>query len=198
MSGKTISSRAVLAAVVLAGCLLPTPPAPPRYFAPVLPPSSADGAPAAVDLGSVRAPLHLREQIAWRRSDVEYGFYEQRRWTELPSTYVERALSRELYGGGEPPMSAGRALPVLRVEVRAFEEVLAPAHEARVAIALELVDGSCVRLRRLVAASRPLDGDDPLAVVHGIGDALDEVAHASAGAVRAALVGRVRCQGGRP
>jgi ABC-type uncharacterized transport system auxiliary subunit len=188
-----MSSRWVVAVVLLAGCLLPTPPAPPRYFAPILPPSNADGAPAAVDLASVRAPLHLREQIAWRRSDVEYGFYEQRRWTELPSTYVERALSRELFGGGEPLLATGSNLPVLRVEVRAFEEVLAPAHEARVAIALELVDGGCVRLRRVVAASRPLDGDDPLAVVHGIGDALDDVAHAAGGAVRDALSGRMRC-----
>jgi ABC-type uncharacterized transport system auxiliary subunit len=188
-----MSSRWVVAVVLLAGCLLPTPPAPPRYFAPILPPSNADGAPAAVDLASVRAPLHLREQIAWRRSDVEYGFYEQRRWTELPSTYVERALSRELFGGGEPLLATGSNLPVLRVEVRAFEEVLAPAHEARVAIALELVDGGCVRLRRVVAASRPLDGDDPLAVVHGLGDALDDVAHAAGGAVRDALSGRMRC-----
>jgi ABC-type uncharacterized transport system auxiliary subunit len=188
-----MSSPWVAAMVVLAGCLLPTPPAPPRYFAPVLPPSNADGAPAPVDLASVRAPLHLREQIAWRRSDVEYGFYEQRRWTELPSTYVERALSRELFGGGEPPMTTGSTLPVLRVEVRAFEEVLAPAHEARVAIALELVDGGCVRLRRVVAASRPLDGDNPLVVVHGIGETLDDVAHAAGDAVRAALAGRMRC-----
>ena len=188
-----MSSRWVMAVVLLAGCLLPTPPATPRYFTPVLPPANADGAPAAVDLASVRAPIHLREQIAWRRSEVEYGFYEQRRWTELPSTYVERALSRELHGGGEPWMATGTTLPVLRVEVRAFEEVLAPAHEARVAIALELVHGGCVRLRRAFAASRPLDGDDPLAVVHGIGDALDEVAHAAGGAVRAALAGRMRC-----
>jgi ABC-type uncharacterized transport system auxiliary subunit len=192
------SKRWVVASIVLAGCLLPTPPPAPRYFAPVLPPSSADGVPAAVDLASVRAPLHLREQIAWRRSDVEYGFYEQRRWTELPSTYVERALSRELFGGGEPLMPTGSTLPVLRVEVRAFEEVLAPTHEARVAIALELVHGGCVRLRQVVAASRPLDGDDPLAVVHGIGDALDEVAHTAGGAVRTALAERTRCANTRP
>jgi len=186
-----------MAAVTLAGCLLPDPPPSPRYFAPVLPPSYAAGTPVAVDLAGVRAPLHLREEIAWQRSDVEYGFYEQRRWTELPSTYVERALVRELYGGGEPPLVNAAVMPVLRVEVRAFEEVLAPTHEARVAIAVELADGRCVRLRRVVAAARPLEDDDASAVVRGIGEALDEVVHETGTAVRAALARRVRCDAGR-
>ena len=180
-------------ALALAGCLLPTPPPPPRSFAPALPGServlAAPPVPAALRIGSVRGPLHLREPMTWRRSDVEYGFYEQRRWTELPATYVERALERELGGGSTVAADA----PVVTAEVRAFEEVLAPVHEARVAVAVELVDGRCVRLRRTFSASRPLTDDDPVAVARGIGEALDDVARAVGTAVREALAARDRC-----
>ena len=184
----------LLGMVVLAGCGLP---APARYFAPDVPAAQDARGPVRVRLGIVRSPIHLRESITWRRSEVEYGFYEQRRWTELPSTYVERALARELYGSEDAPVVVGKTVPVLTAEVRAFEEALAPAHEARVAIALEVVDGGCVRLRRTFAASRPLDGTDPLALAHGIGEALDDVVHTSGLAVRSALAAR-GCRAGRP
>jgi hypothetical protein len=90
-------------------------------------------------------------------TDVEYGFYEQRRWTELPSTYVERALSRELFGGGEPLLATGSNLPVLRVEVRAFEEVLAPAHPTSIAwhathAEVGFEEGEMIRARLVVGA----------------------------------------------
>lgn len=183
-----------LLVVGLAGCLLPAPPAPPRYFTadtgdPIDPAASR---PVAVRLAPVHGPLYLREQMTWRRSE-EFGFYEQRRWAELPSTYVERALARELFAAEREPPSGASAGPLVVAEVRAFEEVLAPAHEARVAIAVTVVDGSCVRLRRTFAASRPLSGDDPTATARGIGEALDEVAHAAAGAVRGAVERRDRC-----
>jgi len=181
------------ALLALAGCLLPTPPPPPRYFAPEAStserPLTAPPAPAALRVGPVRSPLHLREPMTWRRSDVEYGFYEQRRWTELPATYVERALEREL----GPGSSATPNGPVVVADVRAFEEVLAPGHEARVAVAIELVEGRCVRLRRTFSAARPLTGDDPAAVARGIGEALDEVARAVATAVGEALTPRAPC-----
>ncbi len=182
---------ALVSLVLLAGCLLPNPPPSPRYFAPVAPDGDAPRAPVAVRMGFVRSPLHLREAIAWRRSDAEYGFYEQRRWTELPATYVERALARELFAADEPVATAPDA-PLLSAELRAFEEVLKPVHEARVALAVEVNDAKCVRLRHTFVAARPLDGDDPAAVAHGIGEALDEVARATGVAVRSALATR-RC-----
>ena len=194
MSVRSLAGLACLA--TLAGCFLPAPPASPRYFAPDVPaaahPAATAPAPAAVRLGVVRSPLHLREQMTWRRSDVEYGFYDQRRWTELPSAYVERALVRELFAAGVPATPAADG-PVLTAEVRAFEEVLAPVHEARVAVAVELGDARCVRLRRTFAASRPLDGDDPTAVARGVGEALDEVVRAIGEAVRQALAHGDRC-----
>jgi ABC-type uncharacterized transport system auxiliary subunit len=184
----------VVALVVAAGCLFPTPPTSPRYFAPEAsrPEPTAPAAPVAVRLGIVRGPLYLREQMTWRRSDVEYGFYDQRRWTELPATYVERALARALVGIRQVP-GPGADVPVLSAEVRAFEEVLAPVHEARVAVAVELAVGRCVRLQRSFAAARSLSDDDPMAVARGIGEALDEVARAVRDAVGGALAAGVGC-----
>jgi ABC-type uncharacterized transport system auxiliary subunit len=178
--------------IALAGCLLPDPPAPPRWFAVPAPDAGASGSPVAVRLGVVRSPLHLREAMTWRRSEVEVGFYDQRRWTELPATYVERALTRELFGDGAPIPAAGD-VPVLTVELRAFEEVLAPTHEARVALAVELADARCIRLRRTFAASRPIEDGAPATVARAIGDALDEAVRATGAAVRDAVAARGRC-----
>jgi hypothetical protein len=184
--------RAILLVVLAcAGCLLPAPPDPPRFFSPDVPtvaraPVDPPAGPG-VRLSLVRAPLHLRELMTWRRSDVEYGFYEQRRWTELPSTYVERALDRELFAMQRVPVATGVDAPVVTTELLAFEEVLAPVHEARVAIAVTLSGPRCPAVRRAFTAARPLAGDDPVAVARGIGEALDEVAHAAAGMVRDAL-----------
>jgi ABC-type uncharacterized transport system auxiliary subunit len=142
-----------------------------------------------VRLGFIRSPLHLREAITWRRAD-ELGFYEQRRWAELPSTYVEHALARELYASDRPYPGIVDGSPLVSVELRAFEEVLAPAHEARVALSVQMADARCVRLRETFTATRPLAGDDPAALARGIGEALDEVARAVGTAVRRAAVER--------
>jgi ABC-type uncharacterized transport system auxiliary subunit len=183
----------VLAALLgLAGCFLPDPAPPPRYFTPGAPDAPRDRAAAAVRLGVVESPLHLREAMTWRRSEVEYGFYDQRRWTELPATYVERALARELFPAGTSIPTAPD-LPLVNVEVRAFEEVVEPIHEARVAVAVVLADGRCIRLRRTFDAARPLDGDEPAAVARGVGEALDEVVRSAGDAIRDALVRRGRC-----
>jgi ABC-type uncharacterized transport system auxiliary subunit len=190
VSGGRSIVAVVALAVGLAGCLFPDPPAPPRYFAPDTPTarSPVDASPpTGVRIGIVRSPLHLREMMTWRRSDVEYGFYEQRRWTELPSAYVERALERELFGVQRIPPGNGPDAPVVTAELIAFEEVVAPAREARVAIAVTLAGPRCARVRRTFAAARPLEGDDPVAVARGIGEALDEVVAAAGRTVRDAL-----------
>jgi len=182
----------LLGVIVLAGCsILPAPPAPPRYFAPDVPVSPDAPEPVRVRLGVVRSPIYLRESITWRRSEVEYGFYDQRRWTELPSTYVERALSRELFPAGGP-VAVTSDVPVLTADVRAFDEILTPVHEARVAIAVMVADSRCVWLRRTFEATRPLANEDPDALARAVGEALDEVAHATGVAVRKSLATR-RC-----
>jgi ABC-type uncharacterized transport system auxiliary subunit len=183
----------VLVCLGIVGCFLPAPPPPPRYFTPSAAPADPDHRPIAVRLALVRSPLHLREAITWRRAD-EYGFYEQRRWVELPATYVERAIARDLYASDRPYEGITDASPLLSVELRAFEEVLAPAHEARVTLTVQMADARCVRLRETFTAARPLDGDDPAALARGIGEALDEVARAVGSAVRRAAGGRSGCR----
>lgn len=183
-------ARLAVAAVLFAAGCLPSPPPPPRLFTPeIAPPTGAPAAPAEVRVAPVRSPVYLREQMTWRRSDVEIGLSDQRRWSELPATYVERALVRAL-GGSERDVGA----PVVATELLAFEEVLQPVHEARVEIAVEVVDGRCTWLRRSFAAARPLGADDPAAVARATGEALDEVADAAAAAIRSALAGRRRCE----
>jgi ABC-type uncharacterized transport system auxiliary subunit len=191
-------SIVVAVAAALAGCFLPAPPPSPRYFAPIAPEDAPPTPPAAhekigVRLSPVRSPLHLREAMTWRRSDVEYGFYDQRRWTELPATYVERALAHELFGVEGFRVASTPDAPLVTAEVRSFEEVLAPAHEAVVGLRVHVARPDCVLLRRDVVARRALDRDDPIEVARGIGEALDEVARGVGAAVEDALAGGGRC-----
>src|SRR5262245_18477693 len=90
--------------VALGACLLRSADRP-RFFRPAsatldgaatdgTEPPVADGIP--VRLRAVRSQPFLRERILWRVSDVEYAFYEQRRWIDLPAHYVERALQIRL------------------------------------------------------------------------------------------------------
>jgi ABC-type uncharacterized transport system auxiliary subunit len=177
---------------VLAGCLLPKPPPSPRYFAPGPAAGEPEGSPVGVRLGVVRSPVYLREQMTWRQSDVEYGFYEQRRWTELPSTYVEQALTRELSPTGRPAAGDPADVPLVTGSLLAFEDVLAPVHEARVALEVALNAERC-RSRWTFAATRPLTNDDPAAFAHAIGEALDDVAREVGIAVRRAVAEPGRC-----
>jgi ABC-type uncharacterized transport system auxiliary subunit len=187
--------HALLATLAALSACLPSPPPPPRYFTPGMAAPASPESPTPVRLGFVRSPLHLRDTMTWRRGD-EYGFYEQRRWAELPSAYVERALAHELFPDGGARFGVSDAAPLVTVEIRAFEEVLAPVHEARVAIAVHVADARCVRLRETFAATRPLAGDDPTAFARGIGESLDEVAAAAGRAVRRAATLRDGCRAG--
>jgi ABC-type uncharacterized transport system auxiliary subunit len=189
---------ALAAAVLVTGCLLPAPPPAPRYFTPLgaaddAPPPAPAGSMPQIRLAPVRSPVYLRELMTWRRSNVEYGFYDQRRWAEQPSAYVERALARELFVVQGIPEADAPGAPLLTTDLRGFEEVLAPTHEAVVAIDVTLARAGCVLLRRDVEARRPLDGNDPVAVARGVGDALDEVARTTGDAVRRALQAGGRC-----
>ena len=105
--GFRIRLAAVLGAMgLLCACLLGGRPEAPRYFRPEPPArveSALDGAPGerstapALRLHRVTSAAHLKERIVWRTSDVEFGFYDARRWTELPAHYVEQRLSRQLF-----------------------------------------------------------------------------------------------------
>lgn len=188
---------AVLAgALVLAGCFLRNDSRAPRYFYPES--ADAEGMDSAGRVDAQHVPLrlrrfyaapYLRERIVWRASDVEYGFYEERRWTEPPTAYVERAFGHELFvrrglrHGGIGDAAA------CDVELLAFDEVLAPAHEAVVSVVVRLAAPDRTELlERLVTARRPVAGTgDPGAVAHAMGEALDAAVAEAGGAIVGAL-----------
>lgn len=188
----------LLAALLLAGCLFRDAAAP-RFYRPASstldggdgadPPPAAVATPAAaVRLEPVTGTPFLRERIAWRSSPVEYGLYEQQRWSETPPRYVQRALENALRA--EPALRLTDAFdaPVLRVDVVAFDEVLAPEHVARVALVVSLRDRRRMRLvDRTFTAEAPVTGKDGAAMATAMGAALDRAVGEIAAAVAAAL-----------
>jgi ABC-type uncharacterized transport system auxiliary subunit len=192
-------SRRLLAGAVLAlglaGCLFRAA-EPPRFYRPAS--AALDGADddgreaatasgAAIRLHAVRSAPFLRERMVWRASPVEYGLYEQRRWFELPSRYVRRALTTTLQDTPGLRLTSELAAARLDVEVLAFEEAFSPAHEAHVVLAAALRQGAETRLDRTFAAATPITGDDGAAVAEAMGRALDAVAREVAEAAARAL-----------
>jgi ABC-type uncharacterized transport system auxiliary subunit len=156
--------------------------------APALPP---DGTAVALRLRPVRGAPLLRERIVWRVSPVEYGVYEQRRWTELPESYVERALESALRATPGIRLTDEPGSAALRVEVVAFDQVLAPTALAEVSLAAQLVDRDRRRiLDRTFTADAPIPGDTPDAAAVAMGKALDDAVASVASAVGGALAAR--------
>lgn len=192
---RSAAALAALAAgLTLAGCLFRKAEAP-RFYRPASaalddaaesPPAPSSGS-VPVRLGNVRSAPFLRERIVWRASPVEYGLYEQRRWFELPSRYVRRALLATLESTNGLVLSQDGKSPRLDVEVLAFDEVLSPSHEAHVVLAATVREGSETRLDRTFAASSPITGDDGAAMAESMGHALDEAVKKVATAAASAL-----------
>ena len=197
---RTIASYSAgaIAVLTLAGCLFRTAEAP-RFYRPA---SAAlddthnqpETAPAvdgvAIRLHTVRSAPFLRERIVWRASPVEYGLYEQRRWFELPSRYVRRALVTTLLETPGLDLGENPSAPRLDVEILAFDEVLAPRHEASVALAITLRDGQRTRIDRTFAAQVAIEADNGAAMARAMGQALDEVVRKIAQAVATAVTAK--------
>ena len=159
----------------------------PRYFSPETggsdsaTPASAFGAPGnglSLRLGRVSASSNLREPIVFRRSELEFGYYDDRRWTERPEVYVRRALSRALFEQRGVTRAMTGLTPTLEVELVAFEEVRAPVHKARVRAIAMLHDQRVGRLEQTVTVEREIRGkakgedDDIDATVRALSEAL--------------------------
>ncbi len=192
-----IPTRLVAAAamVLCAGCLFRATEAP-RFYRPAstaleasdVPPEPATGAP--VRLGSVESAPFLRERIVWRASDVEYGLYEQRRWFELPTRYVRRAVAAALETTPGLRLDESTSAARLDVELLAFDEILAPKHEAHVDIEATLHDGAQKRFERTFSARVAIATGEGAAMAASMGKALDEVVQKIATATASALAAK--------
>jgi len=188
---------ALLALIALAGCVFRQSD-PPRYFRPdsaaLSPESTPDDSSGkkAIRLRAVRARPFLRERIVWR-TPTEYGMYEQRRWSELPEAYVERALASALRRQAHVDLTNEARAPTLYVDVTAFDEVLDPKHVADVAVDVTLTTaGSRRLLERGFSAEAPISDDDPSSLVRAVGAALDDVSAQVAQSVAEKLNGPIR------
>jgi uncharacterized lipoprotein YmbA len=137
----------------------------------------------------VTAAVHLRERMVWRADDVEYGFYESRRWTEQPAAWVEAALANELAGAHGVVCTEHVGALTLDVNLIGFEEVLSP-HGARVGLELNLTsrDGAKLLATR-VEANVPIARDEGGEVARSMRKALQDAVTEAATAVAAALAG---------
>ena len=181
---------------MVGGCLLRTAD-PPRFFRPgsaTLEAAAGDGAdpPAPgrvpIRLRGVRSEPFLRERIVWRVSDVEYGLYEQRRWIDLPAHYVDHALRTRLRSTAGLRLTDDPRAIALHVDVLAFDDVLAPAHAADVALAVALEDPARGRLLDRTFDARVAIGDgEPASMAKAMGEALDDAVGQVADAVRVSV-----------
>ncbi len=102
-------------------------------------------------LDRVTSAAHLKERIAWRRSRVEYGYFEDRRWSELPERFVTREIEVELFERRGYQERRSVEDPTLSIDVTAFEEVIEPVPMALVELHVRLTrarggtlfDGMC-------------------------------------------------------
>jgi cholesterol transport system auxiliary component len=138
----------------------------PRYFNPQL--ASGDRSQAApqpfeLRLGQVSSASNLDERIAYRVSAAEVGFYEDRRWTELPEAYLRRALEKELFEERKLTRVVTGTAPVLDVELTAFEELRQAPTKVRVTLTFSLRDDRRSLLEQSLELERPLSqqGADP-------------------------------------
>jgi len=131
----------------------------PRYFSPE--PVSQAKSPRAtrpfeMRLGQVSSASHLDERIAYRVGGSEMGFYDDRRWTEIPEAYLRRALERELFEQrGLSRLVTGLG-PTLDVELTAFEELRSKPLKARVTLAFSLRDERHSLIERTLDVEQPV------------------------------------------
>jgi cholesterol transport system auxiliary component len=116
----------------------------PRFYSPELAPGGTAIRPSApglrLRLGQIEAASYLEERIAYRVTENELGYYDDRRWTEPPEQYLRRALGHELFEqrGLRRVLSGPGA--ILDVELTAFEEIRARPERARLALSYDLHD----------------------------------------------------------
>jgi uncharacterized lipoprotein YmbA len=136
--------------------------------------------------------------MVYRDSDHELGAYEDRRWTERPEVYLERALESSLFE--EHGMTRGLSfeLPTLTADLVEFEELRGSPPRARLRVTYALHDEQTVFLEHTFTVERPLDaGSDaerPARVAAALGVLLHDAVTRIADDVEADLVKRSAVQ----
>lgn len=169
---------------VLPGCALLSKSTPivPRYFTPELEEKAiTSGSQSASEqrlrLGRIQAGKHLRERMAYRTSAGEVGYYQDRRWTEPPASYLERALARSLFEQRGVTRVVSGAAPTLEAELIAFDEVKGKDHRALVEIVMSLDANGVGAVQRTITVEVPVTGadeEDPAPVVNALSQAMSE------------------------
>ncbi len=139
----------------------------PRYFSPeqtAKPTSAPASGQLELRLGQVASASHLDERISYRLNGSEVGFYDDRRWTEMPEAYLRRALERELFEQRGVQRIVTGAAPTLDVELTAFEELRGQPTRARVTLTFSLRDERRSLLEKSLSLEREVTvqaGGDP-------------------------------------
>jgi cholesterol transport system auxiliary component len=138
----------------------------PRYFSPMPtseqpgpsePPGPRPPAPPELRIGRIEPAAYLGERIAYRISDNELAYYDDRRWTEPPEQFVRRALERELFESHAFRRVISGAAPTLDVELLSFEEVRQGTPRARLSLLITLRDERHALLERTLSTEAPLE-----------------------------------------
>jgi cholesterol transport system auxiliary component len=143
-------------------------------------------------VGRVEAAAYLDERIAYRVSDNELAYYEDRRWTEPPEQFVRRALEGELFETQAFRRVVSGEAPTLDVEVVSFEELRQGGPpRARLSLLITLRDERHALLDRTVSAvvelERGADADEGRALAAAMAGALSRVTKETAERVNAEL-----------
>jgi hypothetical protein len=188
----------VAACAVVSGCAL-TDKAPPveiRYFSPqAYQPATREPTPSPsarmldLRMGRITSSAHLRSRISYRATGYELGSYDTLRWTDNPETYLRRELHRSLFESRPVAERMTGRVPVLEVELIAFEEVRKNGiHFGRVALHYSLRDESRVLADGHVEVERKATSGGGIEnIVGAISAALAAAADETADRVLAAL-----------
>lgn len=186
MKASSLAVALVSSALFTSGCALlsKAEPVVPRYYTPELTENGARPPPApstlSVRLGRVGGGSYLKERMVYRDASQEFGFYEDRRWTERPEVYLQRALEGALFEERGVHRSLAATAPTLTADLVEFEEVRDPSPHVRLRVSYALHDEQTVFLEHTFSIERPLpggpEGTRPARVAASLGEALREAA----------------------
>jgi ABC-type uncharacterized transport system auxiliary subunit len=137
-------------------------------------PRPASARPPLLRIGRITAGSHLRTKIVVRKAANELATYDDDRWTESPEIYLRRSLERTLFEEERVARGYAGPIPVLDVELVAFEEVRrGDAVSGRVEIAFVLHDERDVLASGRFAFERPAASAAMRDAASAIGAALE-------------------------